>query len=705
MSPVRNSPAADVPGYTDNVTNTSDKNMEAVQVIADASQHVPSGIDVHVKIKFNGGDLVACQVEHLSANQHHSRAVSGMSTLVYRSPGETPRLSPRELSVSDLKLTAASRILKPSQTPGLSTVDFRVYQLIGSGAQGAVFLVQHLKNGRFYALKVIKKSVLKPSHFPFVFQEQVILKSVAGSPWFAHLRGSFEDDKNFYLLTDFYPEGDLGKRIYKRGRLESSDALPYCAQLVLALEQLHKRRIIHRDVKPANVLITRDNNLVLSDFGFSRAYALTAAQQPWRLREEWAPRPVRPSPKSEMAKHPDVTRRDCGTIGYMAPEVCRGDWYTYSSDIFSLGVVFFELMNGKLPFGIAHGTRDQRAVYEQMMAQEVVVRLDVDLDAQTLLRWMLEKEPSRRPTLEQVKSHPWFNSVKWKQLARRKSAAPLRPSSGFAPSDSAKYASFGTPYQDGESLHWWYNWLSPTLPLDSPSTPRNSRRVSAALADNSPGTPRSILPRSLSAVFASPAMSLLTPPASMYRFLSARDSAGKDNRDSLAVPPAASPEPRPPSATVLTSALASIIGSRGVDKQDVHAQKSNVPSGRGLGLGFHSIALSSRGGLTRESIGPLRMLSMRSRTTTAEKGPATAENAPTSSANVPALASSANPPVSATALCTPVAPERSPSFVPSPATMPTPQKTPRLVKRALGALRGVHFARRRKGQRVPNLLD
>lgn len=116
----------------------------------------------------------------------------------------------------------------------------------------------------------------------------------------------------------------------------------------MALEQLHKRRIIHRDVKPANVLITRDNNLVLSDFGFSRAYALTAAQQPWRLREEWAPRTLRPSSKSEMSKYPDVTRRDCGTIGYMAPEVCKGHWYTYSADIFSLGVVFFELMNGKV---------------------------------------------------------------------------------------------------------------------------------------------------------------------------------------------------------------------------------------------------------------------------------------------------------------------------------------------------------------------
>ncbi|KAM5543737.1 hypothetical protein V8D89_002354 [Ganoderma adspersum] len=673
---VTNSAAVDVPaGYKDNL------NMEAVQVIADASEHVPSGIDVHVKIKFNGGDLVACEVEHLSANQRHPQGASGTSTLVYRSPGETPRLSPQELSVSELKLTAASRILNTPQSLGLSTRDFRVYQLIGSGAQGAVFLVQHLKNGRFYALKAIRKSVLKPSHFPFVFQEQLILRSVAGSPWFAHLRGSFEDHKNFYLVTDFYPEGDLAKRIYKRGRLEASDALPYCAQLVLALEQLHKRRIIHRDVKPANVLITRDNNLVLSDFGFSRAYALTSAQQPWRLREEWAPRLLRPSPKSEMSKYPDVTRRDCGTIGYMAPEVCRGNWYTYSADIFSLGVVFFELMNGKLPFGVAHGTRDQRAVYEQMMSQEVTVRPDIDLDAQALLRWMLEKDPSRRPTLEQIKNHPWFDST-----------------------DSAKYATFGTPYKDGEAPHWWYNWLSSTLPLDTASTARDSRRVSTTPNDNSPGTPRSLLPRSLSAIFTSPVMPLLTPPTSIYRFLSPRDSTTKEIRNSLAVPTTASPEPRPRSVAALSAALASVVGSRSVDKQDVlHAEQSNMPSGHGLGLGFHSIALSSRGGLTPESISrPLRMLSVRSRTAAVERATL---SPPTENTLSPSPASSPNVPAAAApGLCTPVVPQRSSSLLPSPTALPTPEKTPPLVKRALHVLRGVHLPRRRK-ERSDNLLD
>ncbi|PIL27275.1 transporter [Ganoderma sinense ZZ0214-1] len=690
-SPVRTSAAVDVPRYNDNV------NMEAVQVIADASQHVPSGIDVHVKIKFNGGDLVACEVEHLSANRYLSGGVPGPSTLVYRSPGKAPRPSPQELSVSDLKITAASRILKPPQSPSLSTQDFRVYQLIGSGAQGAVFLVQHLRNGRFYALKAIRKAVLKPSHFPFVFQEQVILKSVAGSPWFAHLRGSFEDHKNFYLLTDFYPEGDLAKRIYKRGRLEASDALPYCAQLVLALEQLHKRRIIHRDVKPANVLITRDNNLVLSDFGFSRAYALTANQQPWRLREEWAPRLLRPSPKSEMSKYPDLTRRDCGTIGYMAPEVCRGDWYTYSADIFSLGVVFFELMNGKLPFGIAHGTRDQRAVYEQMMSQEVAVRSDVDLDARTLLCWMLEKDPSRRPTLEQIKDHPWFESEKEMEAAHKAEASC--PTTALIWTDSAKYATFGTPYKDGEAPHWWYNWISPTLPLDAASTARDSRRVSTPPNDNSSGTPRSILPRSLSAFLTLPALPLLTPPISMYRFLSPRDSTGKDNRSSLAVPNALSPELRPRSAAMLSPAVASVIGGRSVDKQDVpHAEKSNAPSAHGLGLGFHSIASSSRGGgLTPESFSrPLRMLSMRSRTTSAEKGSASPENGPS-----PSPASSPNVPAPAPGLSTPVVPARSSSLLASPATaLPTPEKTPPLVKRALHVLRGVHLSRRWKERSV-----
>ena len=87
---------------------------------------------------------------------------------------------------------------------------------------------------------------------------------------------------------------------------------------------------------------------MLSDFGFCKAYGLSQEQQPWRLRGPWGSQHSHIPSESGPPGLTDMTRRDCGTTGYMAPEVCRGDWYTYSADVFSLGVVFFEIMNGKV---------------------------------------------------------------------------------------------------------------------------------------------------------------------------------------------------------------------------------------------------------------------------------------------------------------------------------------------------------------------
>ncbi|TBU21425.1 kinase-like protein [Dichomitus squalens] len=653
-----------IPEYTETV------NMEAVQVVADASKHVPAGVDVHVKLVFKGGDIVACQVEHLGAQHSVPLGVSGTSTLVHRTPEGTPRLRPQDLSVSDLKLTTASRILGSPRSPGLTTRDFRVYHILGCGAQGTVSLVQHLVNGRFYALKATKKSALKPTHYAFVFQEQTILKSVSGSPWFPHLRGSFEDSENLYLLTDFYPEGDLARRIYKKGRLEASEALPYCAQLVLALEQLHNRRIIHRDLKPANVLITRDDNLVLSDFGLSKAYGLSAEQQPWSLREEWASHHARPR-KSDMA---DVSRRDCGTTGYMAPEVCWGDWYTYSADVFSLGVVFFEMIHGKLPYGVkCGGARDQRVVYERMMTQPVVVRPEIGGEARDLLSWMLKKEPSRRPTLEQIKNHPWFTAVKWKELARRKQPSPLRPSNNFPPSNTPKI-SFGTPYPEGETPHWWYQWLCPTFPLEVSVKSRKSRRVSTASAPP-PADPiqrSASVPAHLSAVFASrmpplpqtPRM-LLTPPLTpIVANGEFTRGSGHGQSQSLAVPRPSLGQRSCSAATLVSEGShVSRIAQIQDEKQSAHA--SGDPD-------FHSIKLSSQ-----------------SRTFTANSPllePATLPPPPTFADDCPVFTEERTN-------------DRDEFGTTSPSTSP---KTSALVARVWCALRGV---RRKKGLKPLDLLD
>ncbi len=193
--------------------------MEAVQVVIDASKHVPAKADVHVWMMFEGGDMVrvfptssedpgthfrskvACRMEHLCSSQ--TLPMAGTPTLVQSPILSTHPAGSKYLPLSDLKLAAAARILSPHapQSYPLSPADFRVYQLLGQGAQGTVSLVQYERNGLFYALKAIKKSALKPHHFAFAFQEQAILKELVGCAFFLQLRGSFEDDEYFYLLT------------------------------------------------------------------------------------------------------------------------------------------------------------------------------------------------------------------------------------------------------------------------------------------------------------------------------------------------------------------------------------------------------------------------------------------------------------------------------------------------------------------------
>lgn len=117
---------------------------------------------------------------------------------------------------------------------------------------------------------------------------------------------------------------------------------------VLALEELHRHRILHRDIKPGNILFTVDGKLIISDFGFSRPFGLTAKQQPWRLRDEWVLGPGAETYTGVVVSSSyDVTHRECGTLGYMAPEVIRtGEFYSYSADIYSAGVVLYEMLNG-----------------------------------------------------------------------------------------------------------------------------------------------------------------------------------------------------------------------------------------------------------------------------------------------------------------------------------------------------------------------
>ncbi|KAI0668905.1 kinase-like domain-containing protein, partial [Trametes maxima] len=277
----------------------------------------------------------------------------------------------------------------------LNIDDFRLLRYLGGGGQGQVWLVEHTRSRRLYALKAANKRALGAAHYASVFVEQDVMKMLSGNAFFNSLQGSFEDDEFFFVLMDYHPGGDLDTRIRKEPRA-ALDMRRVAAEILHAMEALHRRGIIHRDLKPQNVLFNARGEAVVADLGLARTFGRTD------LPDFVA---------GTGAALVDVTRAQCGTLHYMAPEVFAGEGYSYGVDVWSFAVSVYEMLHGgKLPFGGDDGISKEEFV-RRVMVEQVEVNDDVDPDASDLLHTMFAKDPLRRPTWEQIKEHPWFDPM------------------------------------------------------------------------------------------------------------------------------------------------------------------------------------------------------------------------------------------------------------------------------------------------------
>ncbi|KAI8072073.1 camp-dependent protein kinase 5 [Thamnidium elegans] len=281
--------------------------------------------------------------------------------------------------------------------PKLKLDDFHLLRTLGTGSFGRVHLAQSRHNGRYYAIKVLKKTeVVRLKQVEHTNNEKHILEAVA-NPFLVNLWGTFQDDANLYMVMDYVPGGELFSVLRKSKRFPDHVAKFYAAEVTLAIEYLHNKDVVYRDLKPENLLLDTNGHIKITDFGF--------------------------------AKHvPDITWTLCGTPDYLAPEVIQSKGYSKAVDWWSLGVLIFEMLAGYPPFY----DDDHLKLYEKILQGKIRWPSYFDPNAKDLLKHLLTSDLSRRygnlkNGANDIKNHPWFQGVDFERVANRQIRAPYIP--------------------------------------------------------------------------------------------------------------------------------------------------------------------------------------------------------------------------------------------------------------------------------------
>ncbi|XP_076137223.1 SNF-related serine/threonine-protein kinase [Alosa pseudoharengus] len=251
---------------------------------------------------------------------------------------------------------------------------------LGRGHFAVVKLARHVFTGEKVAVKVIDKTKLDTVATGHLFQEVRCMKLVQ-HPNIVRLYEVIDTQTKLYLILELGDGGDMFDYIMKHEEgLNEELAKKYFAQIVHAISYCHRLHVVHRDLKPENVVFFEKQGLVkLTDFGFSNKF--------------------QPGKKLTTS---------CGSLAYSAPEILLGDEYDAPAvDIWSLGVILFMLVCGQPPFQEANDSE----TLTMIMDCKYTVPAHVSNDCKDLINRMLQRDPKRRASLEEIESHAWLQGV------------------------------------------------------------------------------------------------------------------------------------------------------------------------------------------------------------------------------------------------------------------------------------------------------
>lgn len=262
-------------------------------------------------------------------------------------------------------------------TPSIGQVlgHYRIVEQIGAGGMGVVFRARDEVLDRDIALKILPKLALLTEQSRRQFRREALSIARINDPHVAMAFDFGEENGINYLVTEYVPGLTLDAKLSGRP-LAEAEVLQLGKQLASGLEAAHKEGVIHRDLKPSNLKVTPDGRIKILDFGLACI-----------LRAE-----------TEETATAALTKAysDAGTLPYMGPEQVKGETPDVRADLWSAGVVLYEMSTGKRPFGDASGTRLIAAILEQPPVPPREINATISAGLERVILRTLQKDPKER---------------------------------------------------------------------------------------------------------------------------------------------------------------------------------------------------------------------------------------------------------------------------------------------------------------------
>jgi serine/threonine protein kinase len=252
---------------------------------------------------------------------------------------------------------------------GVTVGGYTIEALLGVGGMGRVYQAVG-PDGEHVALKVVKRDLARDSVFRRRFDREAAIAQRVSHPHVVPVLDRGEHDGIPYLVQRYIRGGSLADKIEREDTLDVHDAVRICLWIASGLDALHEAGLIHRDVKPANILLDDQGVAHITDFGLAKDSQGSVLTRPGQA---------------------------LGSMDYMAPEQIRGDDVTGASDVYALGCVMVECLTGSPPFADRQGMRVLWAHLQDEPPDLASLRPDLPPDLPATVRLALEKDPTKRP--------------------------------------------------------------------------------------------------------------------------------------------------------------------------------------------------------------------------------------------------------------------------------------------------------------------